>query len=88
MKWTGRAARRGRRAVAQAAALSGMLAVSGLAAGAASASGSPGSAPSAAALSLTYRCRFPAEYALANRVESGGQVRSDRAMRGAKNSSG
>lgn len=60
MKWTGRVARRGRRAAAQAAALSGMLAVSGLAAGAASASGNQGSAPSAAALSLTYQCRFPA----------------------------
>ena len=37
-----------------------MLAVSGLAAGAASAAGNSGSAPSAAAVSLTYRCRFPA----------------------------
>jgi hypothetical protein len=58
MKWTGEAARRGRRAAGQAAALSGMLAVSGLAAGAASASGNPSSPPSATDVSLTYQCRF------------------------------
>ena len=60
MKRTGRAARRARRAAVRVAALSGMLAVSGLAAGAASASGNQGSTPSAAALALTYQCRFPA----------------------------
>lgn len=60
MKWTRRTARRVPRAAARTAALFGMLAVSGLAAGAASASGNQGSAPSAAALSLTYQCRFPA----------------------------
>ena len=60
MKWTRRTARRVPRAAARVAALAGMLAATGLAAGAASASGSQGSAPSAAALSLTYQCRFPA----------------------------
>lgn len=60
MKWTGRTARRVPRAAARTAALFGMLAVTGLAAGAASASGSHASAPPAGALTLTYRCRFPA----------------------------
>jgi hypothetical protein len=59
MKWTRRTARRAPRAVARVAALAGMLAASGLAAGVASASGSHPTAATAAAVSLTYRCRFP-----------------------------
>jgi uncharacterized protein DUF6801 len=55
MKWTRRTARHAPRA----AALAGMVAVTGLAAGAASASGSHPTAARAAAVSLTYRCRFP-----------------------------
>ena len=59
MKWTGRTARHVPWAAARVVALAGMLAVSGLAAGAASASGGQPTAAQPAAVSLTYRCRFP-----------------------------
>ncbi len=59
MKWTGRTARHAPWAAARVVALAGMLAVSGLAAGAASASGGQPTAAQPAAVSLTYRCRFP-----------------------------
>jgi hypothetical protein len=60
MKWTRRTARRVPRAAARVAALAGLLAASGLAAGVASASGSHPTAARPPAVSLTYRCHFPA----------------------------